>query len=84
VYKCKYPSKHLWVAVREQAFNYLYATPIEFIASKWMDFGQVTSSEFGPDSKLYVGTVTGTIGKITMNADYTAVLSSVVATVHIE
>jgi hypothetical protein len=49
-----------------------------------MDFGQVTSGEFGPDGNLHVGTVTGTIGNILRNADYTAVLSSVVATVHIE
>jgi hypothetical protein len=39
-----------------------------------MDFGQKdTTGEFGPDGNLYVGTVKGTIGKISMNADYTAV-----------
>jgi hypothetical protein len=42
-----------------------------------MNFGQVTTGEFGPDGKLYVGTVKGvtkgTVGKITLNADYTAV-----------
>jgi hypothetical protein len=50
-----------------------------FTASKWMDSGQVTTGEFGPDIKLYVRSVKGKIGKITMNADYTAVLSSVVS-----
>jgi hypothetical protein len=69
---------------REQAFNYLSTTPIEFTATKLVDFGQVTTGEFGTDGNLHVGTVTGTIGKITRNAEYTAVLRSVVATVHIE
>jgi hypothetical protein len=67
-----------------QAFNYLSATPIAFTASKLMDFGQVTTGEFGPDGKLYVGTVKGKLGKITMNADYTAVLGSVVSTVQFD
>jgi hypothetical protein len=70
---------------KEQALNYLSATPIEFTASKLMDFGQkVTTGEFGPDGKLYVGTVKGKLGKLTMNADYTVVLSSVVSTVQFD
>jgi hypothetical protein len=48
---------------REQAFNYLSATPIEFTTTKWMEFGQATSGEFGPDGNLHMGTVTSTIEK---------------------
>jgi hypothetical protein len=54
ILQTKYPPKHCWVAVREQAFNYISVTPIAFNASKLMDFGRITAGEIGHDSKLYV------------------------------
>jgi IPT/TIG domain len=65
----------------EATYMYTSSIPIAFTASKLMDFPDVTVGEFGPDGKLYVGTVTGTVGKITMNADYTAVISTVTTVV---
>ena len=65
----------------EVTYTYTSSIPIAFMASKLMDFEDVTVGEFGPDGKLYVGTVKGTVGKITMNADYTAVTSTVTSIV---
>jgi IPT/TIG domain len=65
----------------EATYTYTSSTPIAFTESKLMDFASVTVGEFGPDGKLYVGTVDGTVGKITMNADYTTVISSVTSSV---
>jgi hypothetical protein len=65
----------------EVTYTYTSSIPIAFTASKLMDFEDVTVGEFGPDGKLYVGTVKGTVGKITMNSDYTTVVSTVTSVV---
>jgi IPT/TIG domain len=65
----------------DATYTYTSSIPIAFTGSKLMDFADVTVGEFGPDGKLYVGTVTGMVGKITMNADYTAVTSTVTSMV---
>jgi hypothetical protein len=65
----------------EATYTYVSSTPISFSSSKLLDFTQPTSAEFGPDGKLYVGTLKGTLAKITMNANYTAVTSIVTAIV---
>jgi IPT/TIG domain len=65
----------------ETTFTYVSSTPISFSATKLLDFIQPTSAEFGPDGKLYVGTLKGTLAKITMNADYTSVVGIVSAIV---
>ena len=62
-------------------YTYVSSTPISFSTTRLLDISQPTSAEFGPDGKLYVGTVKGTLAKITLNSDYTAVISMVSAVV---
>jgi IPT/TIG domain len=62
-------------------FMYTSSTAIAFSMIKLLDFAEPTTAEFGPDGKLYVGTLKGTLGKITLNADFTAVTSMVTAVV---
>lgn len=65
----------------EATYTYTSKIPISFTALKLMDFPDVTVGAFGPDGKLYVGTVSGTVGKITMNANFTTVTSTVTSVV---
>jgi IPT/TIG domain len=62
-------------------FTYTSSTAITFSMSKLLDFAEPTTAEFGPDGKLYVGTLKGMLGKITLNADFTAVTGMVTAVV---
>lgn len=62
-------------------FTYEAASPIAFDSAKLIDLASATVARFGPDEKLYVGTLYGQLTKITMNADFTAVVSSTTATV---
>jgi hypothetical protein len=65
----------------EVVYTYVSSTPISFSTTRLFDLAQPTCAEFGPDGKLYVGTVKGTLAKITMNSAYTTVISSVSAVV---
>jgi IPT/TIG domain len=62
-------------------FTYVAASPIAFDSAKLLDLASATVARFGPDEKLYVGTLYGQLAKITMNANFTAVVSTTVATV---
>jgi IPT/TIG domain len=62
-------------------FTYVAASPITFDSAKLIDLASATVATFGPDEKLYVGTLYGQIAKITLNANFTAVVSSTIATV---
>ena len=62
-------------------FTYTSSTPISFSSIKLLDFAEPTVAKFGPDGRLYVGTLKGTLAKITLNADFTAVTSMVSAVV---
>lgn len=62
-------------------FTYLSSTPIKFSSKSLMEFSQPSSAAFGPDGKLYVGSIIGTLAKITMDADYTSITSMVTAIV---
>ena len=66
---------------QDATFTYVSSTPISFTTTKLLDFSQPTSAEIGPDGKLYVGSVKGTLAKITLNSDYTSVVSIVSAIV---
>jgi IPT/TIG domain len=66
---------------KEANYTYVSSTPISFSTTKLIDFVQPTSADFGPDGKLYVGSYSGTLAKITFNNDYTAVVSVVSAVV---
>ena len=66
---------------RDATFTYVSSTPISFSTTKLRDITQPTSAEFGPDGKLYVGSLKGTLAKITLNSDYTSVVSIVSAVV---
>ena len=63
------------------AFTFLSSTPIKFSSKMLLEFSQPSSAAFGPDGKLYVGSIKGTLAKITMDADYTNVKSMVTAVV---
>ena len=65
-------------------YTYVSSTPISFRTTRLMDFVQPTSVEFGPDGKLYVGTLKGSLAKITLNADYTSVVSIVESVVQFD
>jgi Malectin domain/IPT/TIG domain len=58
-------------------FNYVGSIPIQWATAKLFDAGGVTVGRFGPDKKLYVGDFGGSITKITMDADFESVVSSV-------
>ena len=66
---------------QDATFTYVSSTPISFSTTKLRDITQPTSAEFGPDGKLYVGSLKGTLAKITLNSDYTSVVSIVSAVV---
>ena len=68
---------------KDVTYTYVSSTPISFSTTKLMDFVQPTSVEFGPDGKLYVGSLKGTLAKITFNSDYTSVVSVVSAVVQL-
>ena len=69
---------------KEATYTYVSSTPISFSTTKLMDFVQPTSVEFGPDGKLYVGSLKGTLSKITFNNEYTSVVSVVSAVVQFD
>jgi len=62
-----------------KTFTYIGSVPIEFIASKLTDFAAPARGEFGPDGRLYVATTDGKLAKLTLNDDFTQVLSTVVS-----
>jgi IPT/TIG domain len=65
----------------DAVYTYVSSTPISFSTTRLLDISQPTAAEFGPDGKLYIGTVKGTLAKITLNSDYTALVSMVSAVV---
>ena len=62
---------------KDATYTYVSSTPIMFATTKLLDFNQPTSVEFGPDGKLYVGSIKGTLAKITLNENYTSFVSVV-------
>ena len=66
---------------KDATYTYISSTPISFSTTKLLDFAQPTSVEFGPDGKLYVGSIKGTLAKVTLNENYTSFVSVVSAVV---
>lgn len=62
-------------------FTYVAASPIAFLSAKLTDFESPTAAVFGPDGKLYVGSLYGKLAKLTLNDDFTAVTSQVISMV---
>ena len=62
-------------------FTYVAASPVTFASAKLIDLASATVARFGPDEKLYVGTLYGQLAKITMDSNFTSVVSMTVATV---
>jgi hypothetical protein len=62
-------------------FSYVASTPIRFTSKLLLDFSQPTSAAFGPDGKLYVGSIKGILAKITMNHNFTYVTGMVTSIV---
>jgi hypothetical protein len=62
---------------KEVTYTYVSSTPISFTTTKLMDFVQPTSVAFGPDGKLYIGSLKGTLAKVTFNNVYTSVVNVV-------
>jgi Malectin domain/IPT/TIG domain len=63
-------------------FNYISAIPIRFNLFQLLAIQNPTAVAFGPDSKLYVGTLKGQLGKYTLNESFDTVLNSVVVTIN--
>ena len=72
-------STPLGTSVSAQTFTYIGSVPIQFISSKLTDFSAPAVGEFGPDGKLYVATTDGRVAKMTLNDDFTQVVSTVVS-----
>lgn len=64
-----------------EEFTYVAGVPIEFTSAKLFDYSAPTVVKFGPDGKLYVGSIGGHLGKLTLNKDHTQVLAAVISTV---
>lgn len=64
-----------------ETFTYVAAVPIAFTSALLSAFDSPTVAEFGPDGLLYVGTINGKLGKLTLNADHTAVVNTVISTI---
>jgi IPT/TIG domain/Malectin domain len=62
-------------------FTYVAGSPIVFVSANLTNFVAPTVATFGPDGKLYVGTINGQVGKLTLNNDFTAVTQQVISTV---
>lgn len=62
-------------------FTYVGASPIAFTYGILGAIDSPTAVKFGPDGKLYVGTIQGSLAKLTLNEDYTQVVNSVVSIV---
>jgi hypothetical protein len=58
-----------------------FPSPIQFTPIKLLDIEEPTAVAFGPDSKLYVGTLKGQLAKFTFNENFDTVVESVVTTV---
>lgn len=56
-------------------FTYIDGAPIEFSQGKVTDIYSPTTLTFGPDGKLYIGTVNGFILKLTLDEDFNVVES---------
>jgi glucose/arabinose dehydrogenase len=63
-----------------QKYTYFAKSKVEFQEFKLYDFAKPSKVAFGPDGKLYVGTVDGQIAKLTLDDNYN-VVDAVVATV---
>jgi IPT/TIG domain len=65
-----------------RTFEYTSSTPISFSENELINYLELpTTATFGPDGKLYIGTITGTVGKYSMNADFTEATLEVLAVV---
>lgn len=62
-------------------YTYIAAVPIDFTSALLVGFDSPTVAKFGPDGKLYVGTLAGKLGKMTLNADHTAVIDTVISNI---
>lgn len=58
-------------------YNFISSTEINFDSSLLDTIGSPTTVKFGPDRKLYVGTIHGFLYKLTLNDDYTEVVESI-------
>jgi hypothetical protein len=65
----------------DASYTYVASSPIAFESSKLIDIQSATVAKFGPDRKLYVGTLYGQLSKITLNSDFTIVLAVATATI---
>jgi hypothetical protein len=62
-------------------YTYVASSPIDFITGVLGTMDSPTSVRFGPDGKLYVGTLRGSLAKLTLDDSYTQVVSSTIAVV---
>jgi IPT/TIG domain len=62
-------------------FTYIASSKIEFISNKLTNIGSAVTATFGPDGKLYVGTLYGQLFKLTLNDDFSAVVRKTAVTV---
>jgi Malectin domain/IPT/TIG domain len=66
----------------EGAFDYIGDVPILWTTGTLFSFLKPTTGRFGPDKKLYVGTIDGKLMKVALNGDFTGVISNFVSQVN--
>ena len=65
-----------------ERYTYLASTPIAFNSGVLtVDIAAPTSAAFGPDGKLYVGTLYGSLARLTLDNTFTKVTETVIAQV---
>jgi hypothetical protein len=62
-------------------YTYVAGSPIEFTSNVIYGIDGPTRAAFGPDGRLYVGTINGKLARLTLNEDFTQVVGAVVSTV---
>lgn len=62
-------------------YTYVAGVPIQFNSEIFTTIESPTVVKFGPDRRLYVGSINGKLARITLNDDYTEVVDTVIQTV---
>jgi len=63
------------------SYTHVAGVPIEFESAILREFDSPRVVKFGPDRNLYVGTIDGQLGRLTLNENYTEVLDVVISTI---
>jgi hypothetical protein len=60
------------------SYSYIASSEIKFQSGELFSLSGVTTGAFGPDGKLYLGTYYGYLARLSLNANYTAVVDTLI------